>query len=418
MTKSISQFRQHLGYRDGGEGDLESSDVLNHNGKRTLHHTNRSGTSCSRSVVTPLGPNRLTLPPGQHPPRLSSNTSEDPALRSHSHSRAPPKANLAPQRPGFFDTRIIPLPLNRALSRCLISKPPPRRAKQKPNERPSQAAPRTAAPLSSAPSSSNKANGAGRPSVQYQGPLMHRDSRQRTMGPPPTPQQQVRQSTDAPPPSTRRTDTSLPLNNRSLPPSQRFVPPAPVANGAGRPSVQYQGLVMHHDSRQRITGPPPTPQQQVRQSTDAPPSTCRTDMSLPLNNRSLPPSQQFAPPAPVDSQRFMPSIRRRVKSEAVGWIFAGGDVKRRSAAAFNIERRAVALHFRRRRVKSDAVGWIFVGGDEYHVRRWTASAICALCVGWIWIANREEGWSVVYEYLFLFNAFLVFSTQRCILVLT
>ncbi|KAJ7905641.1 hypothetical protein B0H14DRAFT_3542881, partial [Mycena olivaceomarginata] len=241
LAHENAQFRQHLGYQDGGEGELEPSDVLNHNGKRTMNDADqyRPRTSSSRSAVTPLGPDRLTLPPGQHPPSLSSNTPEDPALRSRSHSRAPPKASLAPQRPGssrFLEQysynppstqQYHPQPLSH-------SQAAPRRAKQNQNEQPSQTAPRGTAPLSrfkpkqGAPSSSNKANGAGRPSVQHQGQTMRHDSRQRTMGPPPTPQQQVRQSTDAPPPSTRRTDTSLPLNNRSLPPSQRFAPPAPV----------------------------------------------------------------------------------------------------------------------------------------------------------------------------------------------
>jgi hypothetical protein len=60
----------------------------------------RPRTSSSRSTVTPLGPNRLTLPPGQHPPSLSSNRAQDPAERSYSHSRPPPKASSNPQRPG------------------------------------------------------------------------------------------------------------------------------------------------------------------------------------------------------------------------------------------------------------------------------------------------------------------------------
>ncbi|KAF7363549.1 hypothetical protein MSAN_01011500 [Mycena sanguinolenta] len=54
-------------------------------------------------------------------------------------------------------------------------------------------------------------------------------------------------------------------------------------------------------------GPPPTPQQ-VRQPPNVPPaSTRRVSTSITLNNRSLPPSQRFVPPTPVDPQRFIPS---------------------------------------------------------------------------------------------------------------
>ncbi|KAF8212100.1 hypothetical protein K438DRAFT_1567234 [Mycena galopus ATCC 62051] len=101
LAHENAQFRQHLGYQYG-EGEPEPSEDLNQNGKRPINDADqyRPRTSSSRSTVTPLGPNRLTLPPGQHPPSLSSNPPEDPALRSHSHSRAPPKGGLVSQRPG------------------------------------------------------------------------------------------------------------------------------------------------------------------------------------------------------------------------------------------------------------------------------------------------------------------------------
>ncbi|KAJ6520651.1 hypothetical protein B0H19DRAFT_1166953, partial [Mycena capillaripes] len=86
--------------------------------------------------------------------------------------------------------------------------------------------------------------------------------------------------------------------------------------------MQAQNQAMHHDSRQRNMGPPPTPQQ-VHQHTDAPPpSTRRNNASLPSNNRSLPLGQRFAPPAPVDPQRFMPSTStgapQRFPADGVG----------------------------------------------------------------------------------------------------
>ncbi|KAJ7685320.1 hypothetical protein DFH06DRAFT_1158124 [Mycena polygramma] len=243
LAHENAQFRQHLGYQDEGEGELEPSDAPNHNGKRQMNAPDqyRPRTSSSRSTVTPLGPNRLTLPPGQHPPSLSSNRAEDPNARSYSQPRA--GTGLNPQRPGssrFLEQysyipassqQFHPQPLSH-------SQAAPRRAKQNQNEIPSQAPSRAVAPprfkpAQGAPVSSNnlKANGVARPSqssMPNQNQPMHHESRQRNMGPPPTPQQ-VRQHMDGPPPSTRRNNVSLPSsNNRSLPPSQRFAPPAPV----------------------------------------------------------------------------------------------------------------------------------------------------------------------------------------------
>ncbi|KAF7363550.1 RING-type domain-containing protein [Mycena sanguinolenta] len=104
LAHENAQFRQHSesGYQYGGEGEPEPSDVLNPNGKRPMNDADhyRPRTSSSRSTVTPLGPNRLTLPPGQHPPSLSSNPSQDLALKSHSNSRAQFKGGSAAQRPG------------------------------------------------------------------------------------------------------------------------------------------------------------------------------------------------------------------------------------------------------------------------------------------------------------------------------
>ncbi|KAF7338193.1 RING-type domain-containing protein [Mycena venus] len=234
LANENAQFRQHLGYQDGRDGEPEPSDDLNQNGKRPMNDADqyRPRTSSSRSTVTPLGPNRLTLPPGQQPPSLSSNRPEDPTPRTHSHSRAPPKAAQRPGSSRFLEqysyippsTQFHPQPLSH-------SQAAPRRAKQNQNEQPSQVPPRGTVPpprfkpAHGAPASSNKANGAGRPSLQNQ--AMHHDSRQRNMEPPPTPQQ-ARQPTDAPLPSSRRANASLPSDNRSLPPNQRFAPPAPV----------------------------------------------------------------------------------------------------------------------------------------------------------------------------------------------
>ncbi|KAJ7172344.1 hypothetical protein C8R46DRAFT_1348784 [Mycena filopes] len=244
-----AQFRQHFGYQDGGEGEPEPSEAQNHNGKRPMNDPNqyRPRSSSSRSTATPLGPNRLTLPPGQHPPSLSSSRPDDPAPRSHAHPRPAPQTGLNPQRPGssrFIEQySYIPPSTQQFHSQQLShSQTAPRRMKQSQNqnEQPQgQPQPRVSAPpaprfkpAQGPPVSSNKANAPGppRPSQQQQ---QHHELRPRNMGPPPTPQQQGRhpqQAALAPPPSARRSNNnvSLPSSNRFLPPSQRFAPPTPV----------------------------------------------------------------------------------------------------------------------------------------------------------------------------------------------
>ena len=79
---------------------------------------------------------------------------------------------------------------------------------------------------------------------QNQNQVAYRDSRQRTMGPPPTPQQldqlpsasfanaaTLHSNGNPPPPSSsRRPTNTLPASNRFLPPDQRFAPSAPIGN--------------------------------------------------------------------------------------------------------------------------------------------------------------------------------------------
>ncbi|KAJ3993926.1 hypothetical protein F5050DRAFT_613430 [Lentinula boryana] len=52
----------------------EPATFVNSNGKRQMIEVSHPPSSSSpRSIVTPVGPNRITLPPGQQPPQLSSN---------------------------------------------------------------------------------------------------------------------------------------------------------------------------------------------------------------------------------------------------------------------------------------------------------------------------------------------------------
>ncbi|KIM87238.1 hypothetical protein PILCRDRAFT_305306 [Piloderma croceum F 1598] len=65
------QLQQHIDPR-------EPSDAMNANGKRPMAASYRAGTNSSpRSIVTPLGPNRLTIPPGQDAPNFSQQQGPD-----------------------------------------------------------------------------------------------------------------------------------------------------------------------------------------------------------------------------------------------------------------------------------------------------------------------------------------------------
>ncbi|KAH9483675.1 hypothetical protein JR316_0003145 [Psilocybe cubensis] len=86
LQNQNEQLRRQMGYHDQG-----SSNSLNGNGKRPMvpmqqydHVNQRARTDSSpRSITTPLAPDRLTLPPGQQVPELSSHRQQD---IQHRHS--------------------------------------------------------------------------------------------------------------------------------------------------------------------------------------------------------------------------------------------------------------------------------------------------------------------------------------------
>ncbi|GLB34850.1 hypothetical protein LshimejAT787_0204150 [Lyophyllum shimeji] len=93
----------------------ERQDALNSNGKRPrtethpyeYGHGQQATTSSPRSIITPLGPNRLTIPQGQPAPNLSSNNVEKSSNPS-SRTDPPPlgaAVSQAQRRPasGFID---------------------------------------------------------------------------------------------------------------------------------------------------------------------------------------------------------------------------------------------------------------------------------------------------------------------------
>ncbi|KAJ7097811.1 hypothetical protein B0H15DRAFT_822811 [Mycena belliarum] len=265
LAHENAQLRQHLGYPNEERGDQGPSSTPNSNGKRPMNDFDqyRPRSSSSRSTVTPLGPNRLTLPPGQQPPSLSSNRAEQEG--SYSQSRPPAKAGST-QRPGssrFAEQYAYMPPATPQFHSQQLShtQAAPRRTKQNQNHQPDQKQSRATAPPARfrppqrLPVSTGNGPVLGRPSqASVQNQAMH-EARQRPMGPPPTPQQLRQQA--APPQSARRSNTTVPPDsNRFLPPSQRFAPPEPVdpqqfmpsaANGAPQRFVA--------DSRSRATGP-------------------------------------------------------------------------------------------------------------------------------------------------------------------
>ncbi|CCM02096.1 uncharacterized protein FIBRA_04173 [Fibroporia radiculosa] len=73
LQSENNQLRQDLGY-----GQTTPSEIPDRNGKRRMldghRHSNGTLTSSSpRTVVTPIGPNRLTLPPDHQQPTFASN---------------------------------------------------------------------------------------------------------------------------------------------------------------------------------------------------------------------------------------------------------------------------------------------------------------------------------------------------------
>ncbi|KAJ3732285.1 hypothetical protein DFJ43DRAFT_997286 [Lentinula guzmanii] len=67
----------------------EPATFLNSNGKRQMIEVSHPPSSSSpRSILTPVGPDRITLPPGQQPPQLSSNQAVSSGIAAQ-HSQRP-----------------------------------------------------------------------------------------------------------------------------------------------------------------------------------------------------------------------------------------------------------------------------------------------------------------------------------------
>ncbi|KAJ3744801.1 hypothetical protein DFH05DRAFT_1087929 [Lentinula detonsa] len=80
---------QVIGMYDTPHEHDEPATFPNSNGKRQMIEVSHPPSSSSpRSIVTPVGPNRITLPPGQQPPQLSSNQAISPDIAAR-HSQRP-----------------------------------------------------------------------------------------------------------------------------------------------------------------------------------------------------------------------------------------------------------------------------------------------------------------------------------------
>ncbi|KAJ4487834.1 hypothetical protein J3R30DRAFT_3431884 [Lentinula aciculospora] len=81
---------QSIGMHNNGMRGHESATFLNANGKRQMIDISHPLLSSSpRSIATPVGPNRITLPPGQQPPQLSSNPAISPENMISQHQQRP-----------------------------------------------------------------------------------------------------------------------------------------------------------------------------------------------------------------------------------------------------------------------------------------------------------------------------------------
>ncbi|KAJ3725820.1 hypothetical protein C8R42DRAFT_718098 [Lentinula raphanica] len=230
LTKQLS---------DGVNRDNEPATFTNANGKRPM-----IDVSHPRSGATPVGPNRITLPPGQHPPQLSSNQ----ATSSSSYNINTTSPHL--QRPGTsrFTQQFAYTPAHEASMR------PPLLSH-------TQAAPKQPRVLQAY----NKNTGV--PSSSHKHPTPHIKSNSSpynfdpsqaphsSMGPPQVPRHastNIQSSPSRPVGQASNPKRFLPLSERFPPPpgtadntatSRRFIPPVSTSRNQFRPATSLTSHV-------------------------------------------------------------------------------------------------------------------------------------------------------------------------------
>ncbi|KAJ3818792.1 hypothetical protein EV361DRAFT_523545 [Lentinula raphanica] len=231
LTKQLS---------DGVNRDNEPATFTNANGKRPMIDVPH--LSSPRSGATPSGPNRITLPPGQHPPQLSSNQ----ATSSSSYNTTSPHL----QRPGTsrFTQQFAYTPAHEASMR------PPLLSH-------TQAAPKQPRVLQAY----NKNTGV--PSSSHKHPTPHIKSNSSpynfdpsqaphsSMGPPQVPRHastNIQASPSRPVGQASNPKRFLPLSERFPPPpgtadntatSRRFIPPVSTSRNQFRPATSLTSHV-------------------------------------------------------------------------------------------------------------------------------------------------------------------------------
>ncbi|KAK0451028.1 hypothetical protein EV421DRAFT_1985328 [Armillaria borealis] len=215
-------------YQQGGDSsqqqiyhhrdEQEPSENMNAHGKRPMNQRPMTTSSPHSSLI---GPDRLTLPPGQQPPNLSYNRAND---------MAPQAVNNVPQR------QQRPASRNFAQQYAYVPAstphlPPPQLSHM-------QAPQNIQRARANQDASQGQAGPATAPSLKFKPAQVQGNNKPRNMGPPPTPahaRAQQRQSANVPTNAvaSRPSNTGAPPSNRFLPPGERFAPPS-SANTSGK----------------------------------------------------------------------------------------------------------------------------------------------------------------------------------------
>lgn len=226
LTEEISSYQQgvHPSQQQiyHRRDDQEPSENMNAHGKRPMDQRPMTTSSPHSSLI---GPDRLTLPPGQQPPSLSYN---------RANGIAPQAVNNVRQRQ------------QRPASRNLTQQyayVPPSTPHMPPPQLPHMQAPRNVPGARANQDTSQNHTGLP-PAVvpalaKFKPAQVQGNNKPRNMGPPPTPSHartQQRQSVNAPTNAipSRPSNPGAPTSNRFLPPGERFAPPSSADTGGKR----------------------------------------------------------------------------------------------------------------------------------------------------------------------------------------
>ncbi|KAF8077846.1 hypothetical protein FPV67DRAFT_1775201 [Lyophyllum atratum] len=294
LNNENNQLLEQFGGRDPYFGrayknpESERPDVVNSNGKRPRTGAHpydlRQGaqaTSSPRSNVTPLGPNRLTLPHGQPAPNLSSSTADE-------HNG--PSSHAGPSRHGAVVSQMQHRPASGFIDKYAYI------PSTTPQFRPQQLTHTQAAPQTFKRSKPPQEQ----PQARSQLPLLQNQDH-RSMPPPPTPARFKAAQASVTPGSSA---------NQFSRPSQMVVPPQ------AHPGQQQHRAVetFSHAIRQQPSRTSHNAQSNVRDTANRNANHNLVNL-IPGTNRSFSTVQHFVPPSSAartpsmgnGPQRFFPS---------------------------------------------------------------------------------------------------------------